>query len=202
MNKNIERGQATKEHLITVATRLFAEHGYDGTSIEMVLTESGVSRGSLYHHFPGKDALFWAVLEQVAVRVGAELAEAARDAKDPVDALRLECLAFIRLASDRVVQQTALIDAPAVLGWQRWREIDEQNSLGAMRAALTYAADAGAIEHRHVAEFAHIVLAAGNEMALMVARAPDPAAALGAAQSAFAEFLDRLLSPRAEGVPT
>lgn len=100
-----------------------------------------------------------------------------------------------------MVQQTALIDAPAVLGWQRWREIDEQNSLGAMRAALTYAADAGAIERRHVAEFAHIVLAAGNEMALMVARAPDPAAALSAAQSAFAEFLDRLLSPRAEGTP-
>jgi len=41
------------------------------------------------------------------------------------------------------------------------------------------------------------VLAAGNEMALRVARAPDPAAALGAAASAFSEFVDRLLSPRA-----
>ena len=73
MNKNVERGQATRAHLIDVATRLFAERGYDGTSIEAVLADSGVSRGSLYHHFRGKDALFWAVLEGVAARVGQQL---------------------------------------------------------------------------------------------------------------------------------
>ena len=97
-----------------------------------------------------------------------------------------------RLSGDPVVQQTVLIDAPAVLGWQRWREIDEQN-LGWIKAALTYAADTGRIERRHVDVFAHIVLAAANEVALKVARADDPAATLPAAESAFAEFLDRLL---------
>jgi AcrR family transcriptional regulator len=158
-----------------------------------VLAESGVSRGSLYHHFPGKDALFWAVLEGVAARVGQQVADAERDAPDPVAALRAGCLAWIRLAGDPVVQQTVLIDAPAVLGWQRWRELDEQNSLGPIRAALTYAAEAGSIERRHVDTFAHIVLAATNEVTLMIARADDPAAALGAGESAVAEFLDRLL---------
>jgi AcrR family transcriptional regulator len=194
MNKNVERGQATRAHLIDVATRLFAERGYDGTSIEAVLTESGVSRGSLYHHFPGKDALFWAVLEGVAARVGQQMAEAERDAPDPVAALRTGTLAWIRLvASDQVVQQTVLIDAPAVLGWQRWRELDEQASLGWIRAALTYAAEAGRIEQRHVDAFAHIVLAATNEVALMIARSDEPAAALSAGESAIAELLDRLL---------
>jgi AcrR family transcriptional regulator len=193
MNKNVERGQATRARLIDVATRLFAERGYDRTSIEAVLAESGVSRGSLYHHFPGKDALFWAVLEGVGARVGEQIAEAARDAPDPVAALRAECLAWIRLAGDPVVQQTALIDAPAVFGWQRWRELDEQNSLGPIRAALEYAAGAGRIERRHVDPFAHIVLAAIGEIALMIARAGEPAAALSAGESAVAEFLDRLL---------
>ncbi len=130
MNKNVARGQVTRAHLVAVATRLFAERGYDGTSIEAVLAESGVSRGSLYHHFPGKDALFWAVLEGIAARAGAQIAEAEAGAPDPVAALRACCLAWIRLASDPVIQQIVLIDAPAVLGWQRWREIDEQNSLG------------------------------------------------------------------------
>jgi len=193
MNKNVARGQATRAHLIDVATRLFTERGYDGTSIEAVLAESGVSRGSLYHHFPGKDALFWAVLEGVATRVGEQLAAATRDIQDPVAALRAECLAWIRLASDPVVQQTALIDAPAVLGWQRWRELDEQGSLGPIRAALAHAAVAGRIDPRPVDTFAHIVLAATYEVALMIARADDPAAALSAGQSAMAEFLDRLL---------
>ena len=193
MNKNVERGQATRAHLIDVATRLFAERGYDGTSIEAVLAESGVSRGSLYHHFPGEDALFWAVLEGVAVRVGGQLAAATRDIQDPVAALRAECLAWIRLASDPVFQQTVLIDAPAVLGWERWRELDEQANLGWIRTALEYAAGAGYFERRHVDVFAHIVLAAVNEAALMIARADDPAAALPVGERAIAEFLDRLL---------
>jgi AcrR family transcriptional regulator len=193
MNKNVERGQATRAHLVDVATRLFAAHGYDGTTIGAVLADAGVSRGSLYHHFPGKDALFWAVLAEVAARVGRQVADAERDAPDPVAALRAGCLAWIRLAADPVVRQIALIDAPAVLGWQRWRELDEQNSLGLIRAALTYAAEAGSIDRRHVDAFAHIVLAAVNEVTLMIAGASDSAPALSAGESAVAEFLDRLL---------
>jgi AcrR family transcriptional regulator len=182
MNKNVE-----------VATRLFTERGYDGTSIEAVLADSGVSRGSLYHHFRGKDALFWAVLERVAAGVGQQMMDAEKDAPDPVAALRIWCLTWIRLAGDPVVQQTVLIDAPAVLGWERWRELDEQANLGWIRAALAYAAEAGSVDRRHVDTFAHIVLAAANEVALMIARTDDPAAALTAGESSIAEFLDRLL---------
>ena len=101
MNKNVERGQATRAHLIETATRLFAAHGYDSTSIEAVLADSGASRGSLYHHFPGKDALFLAVLEDLGARIAQQGAEVARDAKDPVAALRAGGLAWIRLAGDR-----------------------------------------------------------------------------------------------------
>ena len=86
-----------------------------------------------------------------------------------------------------------LIDAPAVLGWQRWRELDEEGPLGVIRDCLGYAAGTGHIEHRHVDTFAHIVLAAANEVAMMIARADDPAAAVTAGEGAFAEFLDRLL---------
>lgn len=193
MNKNVERGQATRAHLVDVATRLFAAHGYDDTSINMVQAESGVSRGSLYHHFPGKDALFWAVLEGVAARVGEQLAAAEADAPDPVAAMRAGLLEWIRVAADPEVRQIGLIDAPAVLGWQRWRELDEQGSLGFIRAALEYAAEEGRIEGRHVDSFAHLVLAAANETAMMIARADDTGAALSAGESAFADFLDRLL---------
>jgi len=193
MNRNVERGRATRAHVIEAATRLFAAHGYDGTSVEAVQAESGVSRGSLYHHFPGKEALFLAVLEEVGARIGREAEEVTKDAADPVALLRAGGLLWIRNAGDPVVRQIWLIDAPAVLGWQRWREIDEEGPLGLIRDCLAYAAGTGRIEHRHVDPFAHIVLAAANEVAMMVARADDPAGALGAGESAFAEFLDRLL---------
>ena len=105
---------------------MFATHGYDGTSIQAVLAESGVSRGALYHHFPGKDALFLAVLEEVGQRLAAQGAAAAQDAADPVEGLRIGLMSWIRAAGDPVVRQIMLIDAPAVLGWERWRELDEQ----------------------------------------------------------------------------
>jgi AcrR family transcriptional regulator len=192
MNKNIERGQATRARIIEVATRLFATHGYDGTSIEMVLAESGVSRGSLYHHFPGKDALFHAVLEAAGARFGAEMEAAVRDAADPVEMLRIGCVTWIRQAGDPVVRQVMLIDAPAVLGWQRWRELDEP-VLAVIRNALGYAAETGAVDRRHVDVFAHIVLAAINEVALMIARASDSAEAVQMGESGIDDFLDRLL---------
>jgi AcrR family transcriptional regulator len=193
LNKNVERGKATRAHLIETATGLFAAHGYDGTSIEAVLAGSGVSRGSLYHHFPGKEALFLAVMEEVGTRTAQPVLDAMLTAPDAVAALRIGCLGWVQLAGDPVVQQIMLIDAPAVLGWQRWRELDEQTTLGVIRGALAYAAEAGSIEAGHVDVFAHIVLAAANEVALMIARADDPAAALRDGQSAVAEFLDRLL---------
>lgn len=193
MNRNIERGQATRTQLIEVATRLFAARGYEGTSIEAVLAESGASRGSLYHHFAGKDALFLAVLENVGTTVTAQVTEAMQDAGDRVAELRAGLLAWIRLAGDPVIRQVMLIDAPIVLGWQRWRELDEQGPLAFIRAALAYAAEQGRIDPGQVDTFAHIVLAAANEVTMMVARADDPAAALSAEQSAFTGFLDRLL---------
>ena len=192
-NKNVERGRATRAHVIEVATRLFTAHGYDGTSVEMVQAESGVSRGSLYHHFPGKEALFLAVMDEVGARIGRQGEEVAKDAADPVALLRAGGLLWIRNAGDPVVRQVMLIDAPTVLGWERWRELDEQGPLGFIRAALAYAAEQGRIDPGQVDTFAHIVLAAANEVTMMIARADDPAAALRAEETAFTGFLDRLL---------
>ena len=194
MNKNVARGRETREQFVRVATRLFATHGYEGTSIEAVLQETGASRGSLYHHFPGKEALFLAVLEDVEVRAIIGITASIVELTDPIEALRVACLAWIRQALDPEVQQIVLIDAPAVLGWQRFRELDEQNVLGQIRVALEAAAAIGRVEARHVDVFSHLVLVSVNEAAMLVARSPDPAAAMPGAQDAFEEFLRRLLA--------
>ncbi len=197
MNRNAERGRATREQLLAVATGMFATNGYDDTSIEAVLREAGVSRGSLYHHFPSKDALFWAVLERIQERIGAELLVGAQEATDAVALLRAGALGWIRLAGDPVVQRIVLIDAPAVLGWQRWREFDEEHVLGTIKLAMHAAAEAGALPLEHADAFAHILLAAVNELALTIPGADDQAAAITAAEQALEEFLRRLLTPPA-----
>jgi AcrR family transcriptional regulator len=192
-NKNVERGQATREQLIAVATRLFAARGYEGTSIDAVLQGAGVSRGSLYHHFASKDALFEAVLEAIEERVGTEVLAAADGTADTVAALRAGCLAWVRLAGDPVVQRILLIDAPSVLGWERWRALEEAHALGLMKVALQQIADEGRLPPELVDMFAHVLLASINEVALLVARADDPDAVMEGASEAVAALLQRLL---------
>ncbi|HEY2688710.1 MAG TPA: TetR/AcrR family transcriptional regulator [Streptosporangiaceae bacterium] len=192
-NKNIARGEATRAQLIAIATRLFAEHGYEGTSIEAVLREAGVSRGSLYHHFAGKEALYEAVVEDVETKVGMQTLAAAGDATGPVDALRKGFIEWIRLASDPVVQRILLIDAPSVLGWQEWRAMEERHALGLIRSVLQEIADQGDLRPELVGTLAHVLLASVNEVALLVARADDQGAAMKNGADAIDELLRRLL---------
>jgi AcrR family transcriptional regulator len=192
-NKNVARGEATRAHLIEIATRLFASRGYEDTSIEAVLDEAGVSRGSLYHHFASKEALFEAVLEDVEGRVGAQTMAAALAADGPGAALRAGCMAWIKLAGDPVVQRILLIDAPSVLGWQRWRALDEQ-PLSLMKEVLQAVADEGKLRPELVETLAHVLLASVNEVTLLIAGSPDPAAAMKAGAETIDELLRRLLN--------
>ncbi|WP_163552057.1 TetR/AcrR family transcriptional regulator [Candidatus Frankia alpina] len=196
-SKNVERGAAPREHLLGVATRLFAERGYEGTSIDAVLTATGVSRGSLYHHFKGKDALFDAVLEAVELDVGRRLVAAvgAGGGGDPATALRLGCLAWIGIAGDPVVRRILLIDAPGVLGWARWRELDERHAFGKIKQTVAELARDGVFDAAMVDLFAHVLLASMNEIALLVARADNQRVAIRQACAAVDELLRRLLRP-------
>jgi len=197
VDRRIDRGQTTRRHLIEVATELFADRGYDGTSIEAVRERAGVSRGSLYHHFASKERLFEAVAESVHAQVGeATLAAATTSgATEAYGLLKAAELAWIQLAGEPVVRRILLIDAPTVLGWRRWRDIEEQYGLGMLKAVLQEAADAGRVPAQLVEPFAHILLATGNEMALVIALADDVPAAQASAEAAVEEFLTRLLQP-------
>jgi AcrR family transcriptional regulator len=193
--KRAAQGRATRGQLIEVATRLFAEHGYEGTSIEAVLSAAGVSRGALYHHFAGKEALFEAVVSAVSDQVMVELTQAVRGCVDPLDAMRTAAIAWIGLAADPVIQRVVLVDAPSVLGWDRWRAMDDGRTLGTMRAMLQAISDSGRLPAELVGPFSHMILAALDEIVLVIARAPDSTAAVAEGRMAVQALLDRLLHP-------
>jgi AcrR family transcriptional regulator len=195
--KRAAQGRATRGQLIEVATSLFADHGYEGTSIEAVLAAAGVSRGALYHHFASKEALFAAVVSAVSDRVTAEVTEAIRDCTDPVDAMHTGALAWIDLAGDPVIQRVMLEDAPSVLGWEQWRAMDEGRTVSAMRAMLQAVSDSGRLPQELVEPFSHMILAALDEAAMVVARAPNSRAAVAEGRHAVEELLNRLLRPLA-----
>jgi AcrR family transcriptional regulator len=193
--KRAAQGRATRDQLIEVATGLFAEHGYEGTSIEAVLAAAGVSRGALYHHFAGKDALFEAVVQALADRITAELSVLIQEAPDAVSTLHTAAMAWIDLAGDPVVQRILLIDAPSVVGWERWQAMDGRRAMDAMQAILTAVAEEGRLAPEFVDPFAHMVLAAMDQIALVIARSDDSAAAMSAGRAAVTELLRRITTP-------
>jgi AcrR family transcriptional regulator len=192
MSKKIERGQATRGRLVATAAKLFAEKGYEATSIEDLLRELGMSRGALYHHFDSKEAVFEAVLHQIEAEVAEATVLASRGARDPASALRAGCEAFLELARSQRIRQIALTDAPAALGWKKWREIEAQYGLGLLKAALGRAATAGQLRADQVDVYAHVLLAALIEIALMIAR-ENSRAAVQRGRKALARLIDSLV---------
>jgi AcrR family transcriptional regulator len=193
VNKKVEKGLATRQQIVETAIRLFATLGYDGTSIEAVLRECDVSRGALYHHFPCKEALFEAVFEVLEAQVAQRILASSRGAKDAIEALRAGCDVWLDLARDGAVRQIVLIDAPSVLGWEKWRAIDARHGFGLLKASLTAASATGVISAALIETYAHMLLAALIEVAMIIARAPDAAAAVKLGKTAVQDLLTRLL---------
>ncbi len=199
-DKKAARGQATRAQIVQTATLLFSTAGYEATSIETVLAKSGVSRGALYHHFASKETLFTAVLEAMEARIAQATIDASRGIADRVEAMRVGGEAFLELSRDPAIRQIVLIDAPAVLGWQKWRDIDARFGFGLLKGSLQAAADGGRLRPDLVDIYAHILLAALLETALVIARAENPAEAARLGRAALQELIDKLLGapkPRA-----
>jgi AcrR family transcriptional regulator len=186
------RGEATRERLIAAARELFGERGYEATPIEAVLESSGVARGALYHHFPSKAELFGAVAEEVFVAIANRTDAAARLGANPLERVRAGSQAWLEMALDPAVQRIALLDPPTVLGWSRWRELDERHTLGGLRDGFRHLEDEGRIPAGQGEVFANMLLAALNEAALFIAGAEDQPAALATARGAIDTLLDRL----------
>jgi AcrR family transcriptional regulator len=177
------------------ARRLFAERGYAGVGTEELVRAAGVTRGALYHHFDGKADLFGAVFEQIERELAERLATEALSRKDPWEGLLAALEMFLDLCVEPEVQRIALLDAPSVLGWDAWREVEARHGLGLIRLALQNLIDEGAIEPQPVEPLAHAILGTLIEAGLYVARAEPLDAARAEMGTVLRRMLEGLRSP-------
>jgi AcrR family transcriptional regulator len=78
----------TRTRIVAAAVALFAEQGYDATSVNQVVVRAGVAKGALYHHFSSKDDLLYEVYRELVERQLAGLAEILSRGLSPTDTLR------------------------------------------------------------------------------------------------------------------
>lgn len=185
-------GAATRAQLLRVARDLFAERGYAGVGTEEIVARANVTRGALYHHFADKKALFRAVHEELERELMASIGDQIAGIADPWELTVTGVRAFLDACTDDALRQIALIDAPAVLGWEEWREIDARYGLGLVTLALRNGMEAGVFREREVEPLAHVLIGAMTEAGLMVANASDPAAARREAEPALLALLEGL----------
>ncbi len=181
---------ATRAKLEEIARELFGARGFEAVSAEELAAKAEVTRGALYHHYDGKEGLFAAVVENLMRELHERLAREAAGQGDPLKALEHGVSLFLEACSDPSVQQILLIDAPAVLGWQRWREMDAKYGMGLLKQALSAAVAAGSLRQVDVDISAHLLLGALTEAAMLIPRAPNPAKARKAAERALIALIE------------
>jgi AcrR family transcriptional regulator len=185
--------------VIEAAIELFAERGYDATTTEAILARSGVSKGAMYHHFPGKLELFEAVYIQLEDEAMADLAAQA-EGETALAQLRSGGRAYLRESGrDSVWARINLTQARSVLGLDRWRELAGSRGLAVVALQLRLATEAGEIAPVDIPAAAEIYLAALIEAGLRVERADDKAEAEATAGLVLDRLLDGLAAGPAHG---
>jgi len=172
-SRQAENSAATRTALLRIARRFFAERGYADAATEEIVRRARVTRGALYHHFKDKQDLFRAVLHEEQLRIAAKCTEAAAKESDPWRALMAGNEAFLEACLDPAVQQIVLIDAPAVLGSEGFRQSDESYYLAGLMAAIEAAIAARIIEKQPAEPLAHMIMGSMNEAARLIAHASD-----------------------------
>ena len=185
-----ERSSSTRAALLSAGRDLFTRKGFAGTGREEIVERAGVTRGALQHHFGTKDALFLAVFEQIEEELMTAVATAARGGEDPLTQVRLGCGAFLDACLEPAVQRIALIDAPAVLGWVTWHEIEDRYALGLVVEGIRHAMEVGQIAGSNPEPVARLLLGALTEAARVVVDVRDQRAA----RTEVGAVVDRLLA--------
>jgi AcrR family transcriptional regulator len=177
-SQRAQRALATRDKLMIAARQLFAERGYHAVGVRDITARAGVTRGALGHHFAGKEALFETVFDQIERELTAASAAAAGDLidLDPWARLRAGIQAYLDAILLPDAQRITLIDGPAVLGWRRWREIEQSYSLGTLRMVLQTAMHERLIRSRPVDPLSHLLFGSIMEAALLIANSEHPAA--------------------------
>ncbi len=187
-----EYSASTKRALVDVASELFTKRGYAGTSLDEIVSGARVTKGALYHHFSGKQALFEAVFETVEAEATAAIRKAVRDHDDPWEKALSGLRAFLDVVQQPGYRRIVIQEGPAILGYERFREQEERSTFGIVQEIVSSVLESYDLEPSMVETFSRIFFGAMSAAGTAVSSADDSERASAEVETAIAFILGGL----------
>lgn len=173
--RTAENAAVTRADILSEARILFARQGYAGTSAREISAAAGVTVGAMFHHFGSKMDLFQHVFEALELEMDSQ----AKAASNPALGLGVleTFLAGVRTSLDFAERQEfhriVFVEAPAVFGEEKWREVDSRLGLKTVMAGTRALMAAGFIAEQPVKPIAILLMGALNAAGFAIARGED-----------------------------
>ncbi|MDI5976191.1 TetR/AcrR family transcriptional regulator [Amycolatopsis magusensis] len=191
-SRRLDYSESTRSALVTSAVGLFTERGYAGTSLDEVARRARVTKGALYHHFSGKQALFEAAFDAVENEVIDRLRKVRNGPEAPWERAVLCLRTFIKCCLEPEYQRLVVHEAPVVMGWERWREAEEHFSFGLVRDSIEELVDAGELEQVPVDTTSRLLFGALSSAATVIAGSADPQQVSAEVEAVVIALLSRI----------
>ena len=171
-----ERSERTIAAILEAGRALMTASGYVGVTVDDVVSRAGVAKGGFYHHFSSKQALLDAVVDQVQGEIADQLRADRRPEPLSGDDLAAALESYLACVAHPDRRRLVLVEGPEVLGWARWREIDDAHFASMTRAALE--AIMPTQDPVRVTAATRLLLGAVMEAALAVGNSAEPQASV------------------------
>jgi AcrR family transcriptional regulator len=196
-----EYSASTRRALVDVATELFTERGYAGASLDEIVAGARVTKGALYHHFSGKQALFESVFERVEDEATRAIRRAVHGAGDPWEKAVAGLRTFLEIVQQDEYRRIVIQEGPAVLGYERYREQEERSTFGIVQDIVSSVLATYELEPSMVETFSRVFFGAMSASGAAVSSAEDPRKAGAEVEAAIAYILAGLRQMAESGAP-
>jgi len=193
---------ATRLALIDLGEQLFTEHGYSATSLDAIVAGAEVTKGALYHHFSGKQALFEAVFERVEAQAAKAVHDSLAGHDDPWEKAIAGLRAFLDVVQQPAYRRIVILEGPAVLGYARFREQEERSTFANVLDIVGSVLRAGAwdLDDAMTETFTRIFFGAMSAAGESVSTSEDPITAAARVETAITFILTGLQTLADSGV--
>ena len=194
-SRRAQYAEMTRAAVLEGARALFAERGFEGTSVDDIAQASQVSKGAVYHHFADKREVFAQLFGDAQEEAMAAVVAAADAVDSDWERALTASRTFLRCYVKDEQARAIVRQAPTVLDHDRICQIDEKAALPFIRDTLHRLDAAGLLHAVPIAPTARIFRSILVEATLQIAESDDPAEAYEQADTVIVALVSGLLRP-------